>query len=302
MPKRPIKLPDVGEGVTEAELVTWHVEIGDVVREDDVIAEVMTDKATVEIPSLFDGKIVALGGEIGEVLAIGADLVEIETDADVPSAKAAEQTRSDPPPNPKLDDPTPPVAPSRPSAAPLRPHRSEGGPALASPAVRARVREAGLELRQIPGTGPAGRITRADVDAYLSLASASSVQSTTARRTGVEEIKVIGLRRKIAERMTAANARIPHITVVEEVDVTALEDLRAKMNATRAEKPKLTLLPLISAALCRALTDHPDMNAHFDDEAGVIRRHGPVHIGIATATEAGLVVPVLRHAEALGLF
>ncbi|MEM7597735.1 MAG: dihydrolipoamide acetyltransferase family protein [Pseudomonadota bacterium] len=302
MPNLPIKLPDVGEGVTEAELVAWHVEIGDLVREDDVIAEVMTDKATVEIPSLYEGKIVALGGEIGEVLAIGADLVQIETDADVASTSAPQQAPEPAKPEPVVDDAAPPAVRTKPTSAPLRPHRSQEAPALASPAVRARVRDAGLDLQHIQGTGPAGRITNADVDTFLANDGAPTARSTTTRRTGTEEIKVIGLRRKIAERMTDANARIPHITVVEEVDVTALEDLRAKMNATRGDKPKLTVFPLVSAALCRALTDHPEMNAHFDDEGGVIHRHAPVHIGMATATEAGLVVPVLRHAEALGLF
>lgn len=299
-----IKLPDVGEGVTEAELVEWHVEIGDIVREDDIIAAVMTDKATVEIPCLYDGKVVERTGEVGSVLAIGTDLVLIETAADGPVAEAS-APKQEVSPEPVVAPPAPaPTTPPAVAPAPqgtAHPPRAENAPVLASPAIRARARQAGLDLRQIPGSGPAGRIIPADLDAVFERGPAP-VAAKTARRMGTEQIKVVGMRRKIAERMALANARIPHITVVEEVDVTALEDLRAQLNKTRGDKPKLTLLPILSAALCRAVLDHPEMNAHFDDDAGLITRHGPVHIGIATMTDAGLTVPVLKHAEALGLF
>ncbi len=300
----PIKLPDVGEGVTEAEVVEWHVEIGDIVREDDILAAVMTDKATVEIPSLYDGKVVERTGEVGSVLAIGTDLVRIETVADGPAAEpSAPPQEASPEPVVATSTLAPvpfPAAASSPQGT-ARPPRAEDAPVLASPAIRARARRAGLDLRQIAGSGPAGRITSADLDAVFERGPAP-VAAKSAKRMGFEQIKVVGMRRKIAERMALANARIPHITVVEEVDVTALEDLRTQLNKTRGNHPKLTLLPILSAALCKALVKHPEMNAHFDDDAGLITRHAPVHIGIATMTDAGLTVPVLKHAEALGLF
>lgn len=286
-----INLPDVGEGVTEAELAEWHVDVGDLVREDEIIAAVMTDKATVEIPSLYDGKVVARAGEVGDVVAIGTALVEIETEA-----HGSEERK----PETALAEPPRPLAP--PSPAP-RPHvEKAASPVLAAPSTRRRARQEGVDLARVAGSGPAGRITPADLDSFLVGGSTAAHSTGAFTRHGVEEIKVVGLRRKIAERMAQANSRIPHITVIEEVDVTALEDLRAKLNETRGEKPKLTVLPLISAALVKALGQHPEMNAHFDDEAGVIRRHGPVHVGMATMTDNGLVVPVIRHAEALRPF
>ncbi|WP_193142938.1 MULTISPECIES: dihydrolipoamide acetyltransferase family protein [unclassified Meridianimarinicoccus] len=322
----PVKLPDVGEGVTEAELVEWHVKVGDIVREDDVIAAVMTDKATVEIPSLYSGKITELAGEIGQVLPIGTDLVMIETEADAvedqtlaadPGEPAADKGAVNPETTKSAESKPPaqtekaakPVQQTRPrpvagtsASAP----RTEGALPLAAPSVRARARDGGIDLRQVPGTGPAGRITHQDLDAVFSRADHPAASSgpglPRSPRIGSEDIPVVGMRRKIAERMALANARIPHITVVEEVDVTALEDLRAKLNDSRGERPKLTLLPFLAAVLARALPDHPEMNAHYDDEAGVITRHAGVNLGMATMTDAGLVVPVLRHVEALGLY
>lgn len=287
-----MKIPDIGEGVAEVELAEWHVKPGDIVREDDILAAVMTDKATVEIPSVFAGTILSLGGEIGDMLAVGAVLVTIERDgvgAEAPPAKAAER-----PAEPERPPAAAPAAPTTASAP-----RPEGQAPLASPAVRKRARDAGIDLRQVRGSGPAGRITDADLDAVF---AAPSSAPTTRRRDGTDQIRVIGLRRRIADRMSLANARIPHITVIEEVDVTAVEDLRTAMNADRGQKAKLTLLPFIAATLCRAFLDHPEMNAHFDDEAGIVTRHRPVHLGIATMTDGGLVVPVLRHAEGLGPF
>ncbi|MEZ0467884.1 dihydrolipoamide acetyltransferase family protein [Phaeobacter sp. SYSU ZJ3003] len=312
-----IKVPDVGEGVAEVELVEWHVKVGDVVREDDVLAAVMTDKATVEIPSLFDGKVVELGADIGETLVVGATLLSIEHEGEGSAAASdADETAESPAapkdlkpevevpaPAPKAPEPKPaPAVP--PVAGSARAPRPEGVAPLAAPAVRARARAAGIDLRQVAGSGPAGRITNSDLDAVFAAGPgvAAAPRPGRARRDGVEEIRVVGLRRKISEAMSLANTRIPHITVVEEIDVTAVEDLRATMNADKGDKPKLTMLPFVSAALCRAIDRHPEMNAHFDDDAGIIRRHGPVHIGIATMTDKGLVVPVMRHAEALGPF
>ncbi|UOA29217.1 dihydrolipoamide acetyltransferase family protein [Pseudosulfitobacter sp. DSM 107133] len=302
-----IRVPDVGEGVAEVELVEWHVKPGDTVKEDDVLAAVMTDKATVEIPSLYTGTIVSLGAEIGETVAVGATLVtiehggeggdvtaeiEVEPEQDTPAETAKPATASKPVPNPAV---------AAPASGSARAPRAEGVAPLASPAVRARARNAGIDLRQVAGSGPAGRITQGDLDAVFA-AGPGGASTGGGKRQGSEDIRIIGLRRKIADRMALANSRIPHITVIEEIDVTALEDLRATMNQTRGDKPKLTMLPFVSATLCRALLTHPEMNAHFDDDAGVVTRHNPVHIGVATMTEGGLVVPVLRHAEALGPF
>lgn len=309
-----IRMPDVGEGVTAVELTEWYVKVGDLVREDDPIAAVLTDKATVEIPSLYSGRVVAVGGEIGEMLAVGAELARIESDLDVMApAPAAEPAKApDPKPAEKVAEaPTPETPAAKPAATapksaarsdgPVRALRAEGSAPLASPSVRARARKAGIDLRMVAGTGPAGRITESDLDAVFA-APQGGTASASRQRNGTEQIRVIGLRRKIAERMALANAHIPHITVVEEIDATEVEALRARMNDGRGDKPKLTMLPLLTAALSRALVDHPEMNAWYDDEAGVITRHNPVHIGIATMTDGGLMVPVLRHAEALRPF
>ena len=317
----PIKLPDVGEGVTEAELVEWNVSVGDLVREDDILAAVMTDKATVEIPSLYTGTIVKLAGEIGESLPVGSDLVLIETDASAPVETVESPEAAVPETSPvtqsavKVADPTEtgsngvtsPPASRQPLSqlASAGAPRPEGAQPLASPAVRARAREGGIDLRQVTGTGPAGRITPADLDAVFSASGDprhSPNVSGRARRTNLKEIKVVGMRRRIADRMSLANAEIPHITVVEEVDMTSLEDLRAKLNDERGDRPKLTLLPFVTAMLSKALLDHPEMNAHFNSDAGMVTRYGALHIGIATMTDAGLMVPVLKHAESLGLF
>jgi len=306
-----IKVPDVGEGVAEVELVEWHVKVGDIVKEDDVLAAVMTDKATVEIPSLFDGKVVELGADIGETLVVGATLLSIEhegegsaTASDADEAPAPPATPEEPEAEAAGSAPNEPEPKPRPVAGSARAPRPEGVAPLASPAVRARARAAGIDLRQVAGSGPAGRITGSDLDTVFAagLEVAAAPQPGRARRDGGEEIRVVGLRRKISESMSLANSRIPHITVIEEIDVTAVEDLRSTLNADKGDRPKLTMLPFVSAALCRAIDRHPEMNAHFDDDAGIIRRHNPVHIGIATMTDKGLVVPVMRHAEALAPF
>lgn len=316
-----IRVPDVGEGVAEVEIVTWHVKPGDKVREDDLLADVMTDKATVEIPSLFAGTVIDLGGAIGETLAVGGVLCHIdhagtETSSEAGSADLASEEPAEIMVEPVREKAARKIAPApaKPSVSEgpvmhklavgsARAPRPEGEAPLASPAVRDRARSAGIDLRTVAGSGPAGRITDADLDAVFAAPPASSSGvSERQRREGVERIPVIGLRRKIADRMALANARIPHITVIEEVDVSALEDLRTVMNERRGDKPKLTLLPFLAAALKRAFVDHPEMNAHYLDDNGIIERHNAIHLGIATMTPNGLVVPVLSHTETLGLF
>ncbi|RWX18632.1 2-oxo acid dehydrogenase subunit E2 [Rhizobium hidalgonense] len=293
-----IKMPDVGEGVAEAELVEWHVKAGDPVREDMVIAAVMTDKATVEIPSPVNGTVIWLAGEVGDRIAVKAPLVRIETGGDaveaqpvvVALAPVAETTK---------------VATAKP--APATPAPAAAAPAekpLASPSVRLFARESGVDLRQVQGSGPAGRILREDIEQFLAQGSGPvAAKNGLARKTATEEIKLIGLRRRIAEKMVLSTSRIPHITYVEEVDMTALEELRATMNGDRRpDHPKLTVLPFLMRALVKAISEQPDVNATFDDDAGIITRYSAVHIGIATQTPAGLTVPVVRHAEARGIW
>jgi len=314
MSEHVIKLPDVGEGVAEAELVEWHVTIGDLVREDTLLAAVMTDKATVEIPSPVDGEVVWLGAEIGDIVAVGSPLIRLETAGGTDRAEPAPRAKAEPVQPPKSQPENTPPAQDQddsPAAAPViaaprlaQPHRAQGEKPVASPAVRLRAREAGVDLRQVSGSGPAGRITHDDLDAFLAHGpSQTRPGSGLARDTTVKDIKVVGLRRRIAEKMTLAKARIPHITYVEEIDVSALEELRAALNKSRRpDQPKLTLLPFLARAMVRAARDQPNINALFDDEAGVIHQYGGVHIGIATQTPGGLMVPVMRHAEALDLW
>jgi len=323
MAEHVIKLPDVGEGVAEAELVEWMVKVGDIVKEDTTLAAVMTDKATVEIPAPMDGKVLWLGAEVGETVAVGSPLIKLEV-----AGAAAAETAAAPsePPTAKAAAPRPAASPEpaataakaakgpkpAPTAAPLaKPRRvgmgsglprPEGEKPLASPAVRLRAREAGVDLRQVPGTSPAGRITHEDFDAFVAR-GARPATAGLAPNTAVEEVKVVGLRRRIAEKMAIANARIAPITYVEEVDVTALEELRAKLNKDKKpEQPKLTLLPFLMRAMVKAVAEQPQLNAIYDDEAGVIYRHGGVHIGVAAQTAGGLMVPVVRHAEARTLW
>jgi len=305
-----LKMPDVGEGIAEAELVEWHVKPGDPVREDMVLAAVMTDKATVEIPSPVAGIVTWVAAEIGDTVAVKAPLVRIETDVEAASLKVgepeAEPATTAPvadvlklqTPSPKVDMPAVPMEPAKATALPFD-HKP-----LASPAVRRRAQELGIDLRQVRGSGPAGRITHDDLDGHnASGGQQVSQPSLMQRRTSVEEVKITGLRRKIAEKMALSVSRIPHITYVEEVDVSDLEDLRATMNAARKpEQPKLTILPFLMRALVKTVGEQPAMNATFNDDAGVIKRYGAVHIGIAAQTPAGLVVPVVRHAEARGIW
>ncbi|KFI33373.1 branched-chain alpha-keto acid dehydrogenase subunit E2 [Haematobacter missouriensis] len=328
-----IRMPDIGEGIAEAELVEWHVTPGDIVQEDQPLAAVMTDKATVEIPSPASGKVVWLGGEVGDSIAVKAELIRLEVegegnisaDAEPPmrAAKAAEggsgadealragmpaesaaessATKSPTAKNGEASRAAPrsePRGQGRPApAAALRP---EGERPLATPSVRQRAREAGVDLRFVRGSGPAGRITHDDLTAHVE-AGAPEGRPAHRRDGSITEVKVVGLRRRIAERMQLAKRNIPHISIIEEVDVTGLEDLRAKLNAEGRGAAKLTLLPFLMKAIVRAVREQPALNALYDDEAGVVRQFGGVHIGIATQTPNGLMVPVLRHAEALTL-
>jgi 2-oxoisovalerate dehydrogenase E2 component (dihydrolipoyl transacylase) len=296
---RIVRLPDIGEGVAEAELVAWHVKVGDAVREDQILAEVMTDKATVEVPSPAAGTVAGLGGEVGSKLAVGGELVRLEVRGD----GDGRSTRTPAPKPARAAADGPAAAPPAPRPPAVARSATEEGP-LASPAVRQRAKEAGLDLRRIPGTGPGGRIRHADLDLVLRSGAAEAPVQLRPLRTTVEEIPVTGLRRRIAERMAEATRRIAHFSYVEEVDVTALEELRAALNAGAAGpgRPRLTPLPFVMRALVGAVADFPQMNAHYDDEAQVIRRHGGVHIGIATQTANGLMVPVVRHAEARDLW
>jgi 2-oxoisovalerate dehydrogenase E2 component (dihydrolipoyl transacylase) len=314
MGTRIIKLPDVGEGVAEAEIVEWHVEVGQSVLEDQLLAAVMTDKATVEIPSPVAGVVAALGGEVGSVLAVGAELVRLEVAGEgneEVSAAPREAATTAPAEKPAAPVPAPvpqptavPSAPLAPvTRAPIGPPRAPGEKPIASPAVRRRAREAGVDLRQVRGTGPAGRIGHDDLDAFLRGAPKAGISAARAANTEVETVKIIGLRRRIAQKMAESKRRVAHFSYVEEVDVTALEALRATLNAeNRSDRPRLTLMPFLMKALVKAVADFPEMNALYDDEAETLERHGGVHIGIATQTPSGLMVPVVRHCETLSLW
>ncbi|WP_109468366.1 dihydrolipoamide acetyltransferase family protein [Albibacillus kandeliae] len=311
MAEHTFKLPDIGEGIAEAELSDWLVKVGDVVREDDVICEVTTDKATVEIPAAVSGKVTWLGGKAGEVMAIGSDLIRIETDETVEIVAQPEpEVATAPEPEAKAEaapapvEPAKPAAPRRPAPSPAIPlARNASGRPLAAPSVRGRARELGIDLRQLRGTGPAGRILHEDLDDFLAHGPDTRGGGGLVRRTGTEEKRVTGVRRKIAERMALAKQRIPHFSIIEEVEVEALEELRAKLNQRfGADRGKLTMLPFLLRALSEAVVDHPEINAHYDDEAGVITRFEALHCGIATQTDTGLMVPVLAHTEARTLW
>jgi 2-oxoisovalerate dehydrogenase E2 component (dihydrolipoyl transacylase) len=341
------RLPDIGEGIAEAEIVAWHVKVGDTVEEDGRLADMMTDKATVEMESPVAGRVLEVAGEVGDVIAIGTPLVVLETEGDVAEEERPLPFRggvgvgpvepaptpapaAEPAPAPKPDRAEPVETPSISSSAaspskPDSPELVEGPPSssraaakeksdastssartekgakvLASPAVRLRAKEMGIDLAQIRPAED-GRIRHADLDAFLSYGGAKGY--APAGSTGRDEtIKVVGLRRRIAENMAASKRNIPHFAYVEECDVTDLEKLRADLNANRGDKPKLTLLPLLMVAVCRALPGFPMLNARYDDEANVVTRHGAVHMGMATMTDAGLMVPVIRDAQARNLW
>jgi 2-oxoisovalerate dehydrogenase E2 component (dihydrolipoyl transacylase) len=319
-----IKMPDLGEGIAEVEVVAWRVQPGDTIVEDQILADVMTDKATVEIPSPVHGVVVSLGGKVGESLAVGAELIRLDVEG-------AGNAKSAPPADMRVadmrvaDEPAdvahgfvpeparvaeaaasvvqaPPVASPPPRPAPAPALRAAGDKPLAAPAVRKRAWDLGIELQYVAGSGPAGRITHADLDAHVAghrHGRAAGADGRYVELEGEEAIPVIGLRRKIAEKMQLAKRQIPHFTYVEEVDVTELEALRGQLNARYGEeRGRLTLLPLLMRAVVLAVRRFPDVNARYDDQASVVTRYQPVHIGVATQTEAGLMVPVVRHAEA----
>ena len=328
MSNRVFKLPDIGEGVVEGEVVQWHVAVGDSITEDDELVDVMTDKATVTIPSPHDGTIAVLHGGVGDMVAVGAALVEFDEGGDTSSETADEsepelekeaepepESKPDatpppavqpesvaPPPSPEISTPAPLPAVSAPAAT----AGDSGGKALASPAVRRRAREAGVDLTSVRGSGPAGRIRHADLDAFI--AAGGMVQGAapiayTTRRNDVEEIKVVGLRRKIAEAMTISKRHIPHFSFFEEIDVTELEELRQLLNATKSpEQTKLTYLPFIMMALAKIMPNHPECNGHYDEANEIMRRYGAVNLGIATQTDRGLFVPVVKHTEAMDVW
>ena len=301
------KLPDIGEGVVEGEVVEWMVSVGDTVKEDDPILSVMTDKATVEIPSPTDGVVKSIVGEPGTILAVGQVCIEFETDGEGTPAPIEEKVEEKPEPVAKPDpepatEPVPePVSKPAPTAKPTPVvTAAPGARPLASPAVRQRARESGIDLAGVSGSGPAGRITHSDLDTWKDAGSpvAAAGPMRTAL-TGVTEVPVIGLRRKIAESMTASYSTIPHFSYFEEVDITDLETLRVHLNASRTDgQPKLTYLPFIMQGLVKALGENPVCNALYDDEKGVVSRHDAIHLGIATQTDRGLYVPVVKHVEA----
>ena len=316
-----IRVPDIGEGIAEVELVAWHVQPGDAVSEDQHLADVMTDKATVEVPSPVAGTVLTLGGGVGQVMAVGAELVRLdvegagnfkenEASAPAPSAPAAPVSIAT-----EVIAQAPDAAPRAPAAAaargsvaaprPVAGRRKEGERPLASPAVRRRALDLGVELRFVHGSGPAGRIGHQDLDAYVAGQGQAMLTGASpyAERHGEEAVPVIGLRRKIAQKMQEAKRRIPHFSYVEEIDVTELEALRQQLNQRHgATRGKLTLLPFLARAMVCSLRDFPQINARYDDDAGVVTRHAPVHLGVATQTDGGLMVPVLRHAESLDLW
>jgi len=309
------KMPDLGEGTVEAEVVAWHIKVGDVVKEDQVMAEVMTDKAAVEVPAPVSGKVVTINGQPGDMVRVGSELVVFETEtadddavAPAPAPTVAATTAAQPVEVQRL-----PVVPAT-SPAQAEEVKSEvaeaSGRVKASPATRRKAREAGIDLRRLQGSGPSGRIMPKDFVAAISGAAPSgttggpaAAPSLLRQRTGTEEIKVIGVRRVIAQRMTDAARTIPHFSYVEEIDVTELESLRTHLNS-KAPKgtPSLTYLPFLAAALARVLEEFPQCNAHYDAERNVLIRHRPVHLGVATQTADGLKVPVVRHAEARTLW
>ena len=328
-------LPDIGEGIAEAEIVAWHVKPGDRVEEDAQLADMMTDKATVEMESPVAGTVLEVAGEVGDTIAIGSMLVVIETEGTA-ADEGQGAAPAEPAPAPRdpvvkarivaenpdagdvaalqVDKQAPVAAPTaRPEpvegptfsnaaehngAATSSARTENGAKVLASPAVRARARDLGIDLAQVkPGEGT--RIRHNDLDAFLSynggFASAGQARAD-------ELVKVIGLRKRIAQNMSAAKRNIPHFTYVEEVDVTELERLRAQLNAAAGDKPKLTMLPLLISAICKLVPRYPMINARYDDEAGVVTRHGAVHLGMATQTDGGLMVPVIRDAQAKNLY
>ena len=324
-----IRVPDIGEGIAEVELVAWHVALGESVKEDQPVADVMTDKASVEIPCHVHGKVIALGAAVGQMISVGAELIRLEVEGEgnlkddaapaqtttsatqIAAAPAEKSKQSDTKASeniaiPAVQAPKQASAPvARPAArAPVAQARKEGERPLAAPSVRRRALDMGVDLRLVHGSGPAGQISHADLEAFAAgQGPVVGGNPQYVERHGEEAIPVIGLRRKIAQKMQEAKRRIPHFSYVEEVDVTELEQLRQQLNKIHgATRGKLTLLPFLARAMVLALRQFPQINARYDDEAGVVTRYEAVHLGIAAQTDGGLMVPVLRHAESLDLW
>ena len=307
MAKFTFNMPDVGEGVAEAEIVEWHVKVGDTVSEDQHLVDVMTDKATIDIESPVEGVVTEVAGEVGDVIAVGAMLVVVEVEDEVPGeveeaneveAEAApkEVQQAEPAPQPE-PEPTPEPE-LTPKPGPAAAEATEK--VLATPAVRKRARDLGIDLSEVKPAED-GRIRHGDLDQFLAYNAGGGFAPAGVARAD-ESIKVIGLRKRIAQNMSAAKRNIPHFTYVEECDVTELERMRAQLNSARGSKPKLTMLPLLIAAICKKLPEYPMINARYDDEAGVVTRHGSVHLGMATQTDNGLMVPVIKDAQAKNLW
>ncbi len=306
------RLPDIGEGIAEAEIVAWHVKVGDRIEEDANLADMMTDKATVEMESPVSGVVVELAGEVGDMVPIGSTLAVIEVEGEGDEGATEEQVDAESPGVSLVEDARPSAqAPTvsasgevpPPATAPV-PAQQQSVPArdqvLASPAVRARATDLGIDLSQVKPSAD-GRLRHADLDAYLRYNRDAGYGAAAAPRVD-ETIKIIGMRRRIAENMAASKRHIPHFTYVEEIDVTALEAMRADLNDHRGNRPKLTMLPLLIVAICKAIPDFPMINARYDDEAGVVTRSGAVHLGMATQTSAGLMVPVIRDAQSRNIW
>ncbi|MDB3855548.1 2-oxo acid dehydrogenase subunit E2 [Euryarchaeota archaeon] len=311
------KLPDIGEGVVEGEIVLWHVKIGDSVAEDDDIVDIMTDKATVTIPSPTSGIVTEFSGEVGDMVAVGSTLVTFSTDENT-----SNQVEKEPVPEeiikpvveekiilePVKEEKTKQIPKPIPAVTQSKQITSSNGNSrvLASPAVRRRASEAELDLSIISGSGPAGRIRHADLDAYIAAGgtvTGAPPTSYSTKRTGTNEIKVVGLRRKIAEQMVKSKFSIPHFSYFEEIDVTELEELRQMLNASRDDnQPKLTYLPFIMMALAKIMPNHEECNALYDDENNIVTQHSAIHLGIATQTDRGLFVPVVKHVEAMDIW
>ncbi|CAO1652147.1 dihydrolipoamide acetyltransferase family protein [Parasphingorhabdus sp. NYA22] len=328
MSKYTFNLPDIGEGIAEAEIVKWHIKVGDVVAEDDQIADVMTDKATVEMEAPVSGKIVAIAGEEGDIIAIGSMLVEIEVEGEIDAGKLEEleasSTAADAPDQlesevleadqvidnkenmPDIPAKTTPEKESEdasvsPANSDVKPPVNDRQKVLATPAVRKRAADLGVDLSEVKAQGE--HIRHSDLDAYLNYGSGQGYRPSGAvQKRDDEKIKVIGMRRKIAQNMADSKRNIPHFSYVDEIDMTEIDDMRADLNANRGERAKLTILPLMIAAICKALRDFPMLNATYDDEAGFVTRHGAVHLGMATQTSQGLMVPVLRNAQDLNIW
>ncbi|WP_373475656.1 dihydrolipoamide acetyltransferase family protein [Sphingorhabdus sp.] len=310
MAKFTFNLPDIGEGIAEAEIVAWHVKVGDHISEDQPLADMMTDKATVEMESPVAGVVTRVAGDAGDVIAIGSMLVEIETTSDVNDvSQEPPETEAAPAKTKMVEDEMPqahvpvPVAIPVEAAAETALESDDAAHHIvtASPAVRARAKDLGVDLSDVKAAG--GHVRHADLDAYLNYGSGQGYRAphSSAKRHD-EVIKVIGMRRRIADNMAASKRHIPHFTYVDEIDVTAIEAMRADLNDNRGTKPKLTLLPMLIVAICKTIPQFPMLNARFDDEAGVVTRHGSVHLGMATQTPAGLMVPVIRDAQDMNIW